>query len=230
MMNGPTPEDLDPPEDPIDAAVEDRTDVDDGREDDPSPLPPWQINGGDPWDRQHREPIKAFRAFSVYLNLGYSRSLTKAAHETPADESTVKRWSRRWRWGERIELWEEHRARVLIAAQEDALRSMVDRHSIAAQALIARGLRRLRGDTQAGVEPLDLNTMNPRDTINMVAVGARMEREALTAGRTTPAANRARPIDDPAGTPEPEFTPEELAEARDALLALLDEPVPASET
>lgn len=221
----PTPDDLDPPEDPLDAAVDDRADLDDGRDEDPSPLPPWQLENREPWERQFREPIKAFRAFSVYLNAGYARSHITVAQECGVDRTLIGRWSRRWRWVERIDLWEEHRARVLIEAQENALRSMVDRHQLAGQALIAAGLRRLRGDPDRGIAPLDLSTMNARDTMNIVAAGARIERDALTAGRTNPAANRARTPDEAAGTATaPEFTAEELAEAREALLALLDEP------
>jgi hypothetical protein len=226
MTPWPTPDDLDPPEDPLDAAVDDRADLDDGRDEDPSPLPPWQLDGREPWDRQFREPIKAFRAFTVYLNQGYGRSQVKVSQDTGSDRGTIHRWSRRWRWVERIDLWEEHRARVLIEAQENSLRAMVDRHTIAGQALIAAGLRRLRGDRERGVEPLDLSALSAKDTMNLVAIGARIERDALITGKTTAAANRARPDSDPTATegPAAEFTAEELEQARTALLALLDEP------
>jgi hypothetical protein len=67
------------------------------------------------YDRMDGESAKAWAAFCVYRDLGVSRSLDRAAAEIyglgsdqirPRNLSTIKQWSSRWAWVDRIREWD----------------------------------------------------------------------------------------------------------------------------
>jgi hypothetical protein len=73
------------------------------------------------WERQDRESIKAYKAFCVYRDLGYNRSLQEAMNElrqnrgkTPVnvrqknDPRLLERWSSKYRWVSRAEAYDEY--------------------------------------------------------------------------------------------------------------------------
>lgn len=204
-LNGPTPDDINPVdlEAEADDLLRDRTDIDDGLDIDPSPVPPWQLDGREPWERQHREPANAYAAFVAYRDMGNQRSLTNVADRAQvANDGTsprgwtrgnMGRWSGRWRWVERARLWDEHRHAILIEEHEQQVRTVAQRHGELGRRMQALALIKMAGrpasDTAPAVTPLDLDALTPLDVVRFVRYGAALEAAAL--GLSTPAELRA---------------------------------------
>ena len=75
-----------------------------------------------PFHQQPKESTKAFAAFSLYLSLGEQRSLELVATKLQKSMAIIGRWSGRWRWGERVDAYVQHMARVEQEATEALLR------------------------------------------------------------------------------------------------------------
>ena len=72
------------------------------------------------------ETPRAFSAFMAFFNLGHSRSLQTVAGQLDEKLDTVKKWSSRFRWSDRIQsfnsglLQQQAEAQVALCAQETA--------------------------------------------------------------------------------------------------------------
>src|SRR5687767_5774062 len=75
-----------------------------------------------PFEQQPKESTKAFAAFSLYLSLGEQRSLETVATKLQKSMAIIGRWSGRWRWGERVDAYVQHMARVEQEATEALVR------------------------------------------------------------------------------------------------------------
>ncbi len=238
----PTPADLEPED--WDDGIDDRDDLDDGRDTDPSPLPPWQIHDQEPWGRQHREPQNAFEAFVVYRDLGGQRSLSTVVKRGQGEgdtkarrgwtRSNVNRWSSRWRWVERCRLWDDRQHRIQVDEFDATTRTMARRHSELARLLLRGAYGRLLGmpasedGARAAVEPLNLNELTPLDVARFARYGVQIEAAAMTGM----APSRAEQLADAALAAAAHATDggadEELAVMRAELMAMLqDRPVDA---
>lgn len=192
---GPTPEDLNPDWD--DEGIDDRDDFDDGLDSDPSPLPPWQIHGGDPWARQHREPANSFQAFTVYRDLGPSRRSISEVYRRGLDanggqvmrgwtRNNIGRWSSRWWWVERARLWDERQHRIQVEEFDTNTRTMARRHSDLARLLLRGAFSRMVGvpadeaTNRPEIKPLDLNELTPLDVARFARYGVQIEAAAMT--------------------------------------------------
>ena len=74
-------------------------------------LPPIDLSSDvDPWERQeHQETPYRFGQFSVYLDLGRTRTLRKVAETLTRSHGYVRQVSASYRWVERAEAWDKHR-------------------------------------------------------------------------------------------------------------------------
>lgn len=54
------------------------------------------------WMRQKGESWQAYEAFSVYRDIGQTRTLGKAAEKVGKTQSLIDRWSARWSWIDRV--------------------------------------------------------------------------------------------------------------------------------
>ena len=75
-----------------------------------------------PFEQQPKESTKAFAAFSLYLSLGEQRSIESVATKLQKSMAIIGRWSGRWRWGERVDAYVQHMARVEQEATEALVR------------------------------------------------------------------------------------------------------------
>ncbi|HYY02640.1 MAG TPA: hypothetical protein VE736_02035 [Gaiellaceae bacterium] len=105
-------------------------------------------------------------------------------------------WSRskRWRWAERVDLWDSHCEEIAIRAQEEAVRKMNAEHATIAFEGLRLVMQRLVGDDAAGVTAIDPNRLSARDIAALAPVLAKMERLARGA-ETERVENAGRPIE-----------------------------------
>ena len=78
------------------------------------------------WERLDRETERAFQAFRVYLELGCSRSVSKAFRKAnPESEATTntvwQQWCTQYRWQQRAMAYDDHLARI----EDEARRTQV---------------------------------------------------------------------------------------------------------
>lgn len=86
------------------------------------------VRDPDVWERLKGEPAKAFQAFVVYRKLGANRTLAVVANELGKSGTLAARWSSRYKWVQRAEAWDDHRSRIELDAEDDALADMARRH------------------------------------------------------------------------------------------------------
>ena len=55
-----------------------------------------------PWERQKGETPQAFEAFSIYRDMGSSRSTAKVGRKLGKSKNLMDRWSSRWEWVEPV--------------------------------------------------------------------------------------------------------------------------------
>jgi hypothetical protein len=70
-----------------------------------------------PFERRHDESIKAFTAFTEYLNMGAQRSLEAVARKLGKSKTVIERWSRRHSWVLRIDAHGKHMASLMRQAE-----------------------------------------------------------------------------------------------------------------
>lgn len=61
-----------------------------------------------PWIQQERESGQAYGAFQVYLRLGTTRSIAKAAAKMGKTAQNLENFSTRYRWVERVEAYDAY--------------------------------------------------------------------------------------------------------------------------
>lgn len=140
----------------------------------------------DPWERQPKEPAKAFQAFTAYRDMGPTRSLRRigrnvprAIEEQPANTwpmQSLGNWSTRHAWVARADAWDRHLDQIAREQQEQRRREMVDQHDALATQMLNRVAQRLVGDQVAGVDPLDISTLKAPDLIRMFVESVKVQR------------------------------------------------------
>lgn len=68
------------------------------------------------WDRQEKETSRAYKAFTIYLNMGVNRSLQKAADsyygKNRANRGQLEIWSSKYEWVSRVTAYDTHMAQL----------------------------------------------------------------------------------------------------------------------
>lgn len=95
------------------------------------------------YDLQTDESSPAWNAFRLYRDMGEERSLAAVCQVASKDRAQIGRWSRKWRWVERVRAWERHLDQVRRDEQVEQTRKMVERHAT-----------QLQGATQAMIAPI----------------------------------------------------------------------------
>lgn len=140
-----------------------------------------------PWDRKPGESKQSFHSFSVYRDLGPTRSLAKAALLLGKAEGTLHQQSTKNGWVERAEAWDFYRDRLrqqeIIEQERQAFEQQRDLGRVLRISAAVRMTGRaagMRGDKPIEeVEPLDLNTLDAADVARLAAEGVKIERLAL---------------------------------------------------
>jgi hypothetical protein len=105
------------------------------------------------WEHQPGESAKAFEAFAAYRDMGAERSLRKLTQQLHKNLTTIRDWSVKWNWQERVRAYDRELDRQ---AREQAVRSvrqMTDRHIRIAMQLQAKAVRALENLDEAQLTP-----------------------------------------------------------------------------
>ena len=73
------------------------------------------------WEQQPGESAKAFEAFAAYRDMGAERSLRKLTQQLHKNLTTIRDWSVKWNWQERVRAYDRELDRQ---AREQAVRSV----------------------------------------------------------------------------------------------------------
>ena len=130
-------------------------------------------NDTKPWERQEGESVKAFEAFTVYLELGDERSIREVAQRLAKSRTLTGRWSVTYQWVERVAAIDADVQRKAHAKAVKKRRNMVDRHISIALKMQEKALMALEQ-----MDPADIDTKN---LIAMLREATKLEQEMRTA-------------------------------------------------
>ena len=130
-------------------------------------------NDTKPWERQEGESVKAFEAFTVYLEMGDERSIREVAQRLAKSRTLIGRWSVTYQWVERVAAFDADVQRKAHAKAVKKRRNMVDRHISIALKMQEKALMAL--------EKLDPADIDPKNLIAMLREATKLEQEMRTA-------------------------------------------------
>lgn len=122
-----------------------------------------------PWERLEGESVKAYEAFTTYLNLGAARSQKAVSEELSKSRQLIGRWSATYKWVERTAAYD---ADIQQKAHADAVkkaRKMSERHISIALKLQEKALAAL-----AETDPKDID---PKNLLAFLREATKLERE-----------------------------------------------------
>jgi hypothetical protein len=92
------------------------------------------------WKRQKGETSAQYSRFAKYRDYPREeRTLARLSRELHRDAKTIGMAAKRWRWAERVDLWDAHLEEIAVRAQEKAVAEMNERHAD----LALQGLRKI---------------------------------------------------------------------------------------
>ena len=130
-------------------------------------------NDTKPWERQEGESVKAFEAFTVYLEMGDERSIREVAQRLAKSRALIGRWSVTYQWVERVAAFDADVQRKAHAKAVKKRRNMVDRHISIALKMQEKALMAL--------EQMDPADIDPKNLIAMLREATKLEQEMRTA-------------------------------------------------
>jgi hypothetical protein len=130
------------------------------------------------WDRQPGESSKAYAHFCLYRDMGVGRSLRQMEKldDCTSQLRQLMRWSSKWRWVERCQLYDDYNERQLRVQQEKERREMHKRHAriaVLGQNIAVKAMEALLGKVQNGEQ-----AVAPADLTRLVDVSVKVERLA----------------------------------------------------
>jgi len=118
----------------------------------------------EPWERLEGEGVKAYEAFSVYLELGEERSIRAVAKQLNKSTTLIGRWSRTYQWVERTAAYDVDIQRKAHAQAVKKRRKMADRHISIALKLQEKALQALKD-------------IDPKNLVAFIREATKLERE-----------------------------------------------------
>lgn len=157
------------------------------------PIPETQL-ADPPWARAENESDPAHGAFLRYRDMGHERSLAKVARELGKSKQLMERWSRRWRWRQRVDAWQRDADVTLLLARNEEIRISSERQARqATTAITAMMLPHLALATRLREDPELVNLMATGSVDRLLSLAARtagpivslMQAERLARGEPT---------------------------------------------
>lgn len=121
------------------------------------------------WEQQKGESQQAFEAFSLYLEMGESRSLRAVGQRLGKSRAIIEKWSRRWSWQERLRSYNNEVQRQKVRKAKKDTQKMRKRQMETAVIMQQKAL-----DALDKLNPAELH---PKYIIQMFQVAAKIEQE-----------------------------------------------------
>ena len=122
-----------------------------------------------PWERLEGESVKAYEAFTVYLNLGTERSQQAVSKELSKSRQLIGRWSATYRWVERVAAYDADVQKKAHAEAVKKRRKMANRHISIALKLQEKALQALEG--------MDPSEIDPKNLVAFIREATKLERD-----------------------------------------------------
>lgn len=148
---------------------------------------PSAANFLDEWERQPGEPLKAFKAFTIFRDMGDDRAVHKVREAgVRATANVLLGWANQHRWVERANAFDRYLDRRRVAAHVAEVEAMARREVQAGQVLQHTGLSWVK--EQLSTEEQRAKNLSATSALRFVEKGIDLEREGLGMDRDeTPA-------------------------------------------
>lgn len=113
----------------------------------------------EPWERQKSESAKAYEAFSLYRDMGASRSIAKVAEKLQKSNQLLGRWSRNNKWVDRVAAWDAEQDRIARQAQTAEIKRMRKRHADLATAMLVKASKALKNLPEEEINGMTISKM-----------------------------------------------------------------------
>lgn len=133
----------------------------------------------DPWERQNGESARQYSRYTVFRDLGESRTLNDALEIINATSTTklakgsLHQLSFIYRWTERCESWDAKQAQAEQRRLISLRRDMIERHRRIATGLTGKAVAAMSKIN------LDKDALAPVDIVRFITLAADLERKAL---------------------------------------------------
>lgn len=126
-----------------------------------------------PWERMPGETSKQFEAFSIFRDIGPSRSISEVANlwSESGATSRLREWARKNKWHQRVIDYDEHMDRIIVVSHEEEIKKMVVRH--------AREAKLFQSKVHERLEKIDPDELKPHELIKWYETAVRIERLSL---------------------------------------------------
>lgn len=124
----------------------------------------------EPWERQLNETSRAWEAFTVYRDMGASRSIVKVSRELGKNRVTLEEWSTKYDWVKRCAAWDAEKDRVARETQIKDIIEMRQRH-----AAIAKKMMDTADHALEHIRPDEVST---NEIARLVEIASKLERIA----------------------------------------------------
>lgn len=138
-----------------------------------------KLPSGEAWLRLPGESEVAFEAFATYRDLAERRSHVRVAEALGKSIALIGRWARRWKWTDRVELFDREEDRLHVIQLRADRRKASRRHArqfAEIQEAVAKVLREICGE---GFENLDASSMSVETILRVFDVASKGERLSL---------------------------------------------------
>ena len=123
------------------------------------------------WERLDSDTDKSWEAFTVYRDLGSTRTLDTVAKVLGKSPKLIERWSPKHEWVRRAGLWDAEVDRAKLTSRLDEIEEMDTRHAGLARLFQQAVLDRIR--------EIDIETLSPSQLIAWFEVAVKIERQSV---------------------------------------------------
>jgi hypothetical protein len=123
------------------------------------------------WSRRKHESEKAYEAFSIYIELGEERSLSRVARRLKKSAPLMKKWSDRHDWRARALVYDNYLADLKRTKTEEEVLKFIENQARLSRGFRERALRKLETMTEDDLEPAD--------AVKFAEVGVKLGRQVL---------------------------------------------------
>lgn len=126
-----------------------------------------------PWERQPGESMKAFKAFTIYRDLGpLERSQEKVKEALERSSRTmISDWSVKFNWTKRVEAWDDEQDRIIRADHLKEIKEMRKRHAKLAHDMLDKA--------EKALEKISDEEISAKEIGQLVDIASKLERISL---------------------------------------------------